>query len=140
MSVSGEQTSWLVQLVGLGLEPHCWEGTSHPSCHQLDQLGGRDPGSILPQRRKLGTDAILSSPPNLNSSIISPRQHLNKGCGFIPGPEWGSRASLTPSLTLPVLQASSVQRNLLKSLWVTELKMGLCVSSEPPGPSAKLTG
>ena len=58
-----EQTPWLVQLVGLGLKPPCWEGMSHPSCHQLDQLGGRDPGSILPQRRKLETDAIFSSPP-----------------------------------------------------------------------------
>lgn len=59
----GEQTCWLVQLVGLGREPQCWEGTSHPSCHQLYQLGGSDPGSILPQR--LGTDAILSSKPHL---------------------------------------------------------------------------
>lgn len=53
MSVLAEQTPQVVQLVGSRSEPHCWEQTSHPSCHQLDQLGGENPGSLLPHRWRL---------------------------------------------------------------------------------------
>lgn len=57
--------------------------------------------------------------------LLCPKPHLQQSTAVSEHGLWiHSRAPHTTNLTLPVLQASSVQRNLLKTMQVTELKMG----------------
>lgn len=114
---------------------------------QLDQLGGGDSDSIPPQRRKLGTDAILSPKPHL--AILSPKPHLQYYQSKATS-EHGlwihSRAGMgeqgtpypQPNPTCPLGQQRPEEP--AEKRWITELKTGLCVSREPTGTSAKLTG
>lgn len=105
---------------------------------QLDQLGGGDSDSIPPQRRKLGTDAILSPKPHLQyyqSKAASEHGlwiHSRAGMG-----EQGTPCP-QPNPTCPLGQQCPEEP--AEKRWVTELKTGLCVSSEPTGTSAKVTG